>query len=201
MFNKTLIQILFAYCLLLANTYIYAATVTAANIVTVGDFTRLTIETDQAIKHSLTVLNNPDRVVIDLKNIELNDQLKALTTETPPADPYIKQVRVGKFQQGITRVVVDLMTQAKPKLVALLPEGKYKHRLILDIYPVQGAPMTHDDNHRKSQETHNSDTKTNTTKISESNNTGAKIILKHQDELEPNAESDTLLDRGSEYGQ
>jgi hypothetical protein len=201
MFNRTLIQILFAYCLLLANTSIYAATVTAVNVAPAGDFTRITIETDHAVKHSLTVLNNPDRVVLDLKNIELNDQLKALTSKTPPDDPYIKQVRVGKFQQGITRVVVDLMTEAKPKLVALLPEGKNNHRLILDIYPVQGSPMANDDNHHKSQETHNSNIKTNDTKISESNSNGAKIILRHQDELEPGAESDPLLNPDPMYGQ
>jgi len=201
MFNRTLIQILFTYCLLLANTYIYAATVTATNITPAGDFTRLTIDTDQAVKHSITVLNNPDRVVLDLKNIELNGQLKALTSKTPPADPYIKQVRVGKFQQGITRVVIDLITEAKPKLNVLHSEGKYKHRLILDIYPIQGTPLANDDNHRKSQESHNGNIKTIDTKISESNNTGAKIILRHQDELEPNAESDPLLDPGPEYSQ
>ena len=85
---------------------------------------------------------NPDRLVIDLDDVELNETLNQLTSKIGADDPYIKSVRVGRFKPGVVRLVLDLKTQVKPQLFDLNPVGEYGHRLVLDVYPSQaGDPM------------------------------------------------------------
>lgn len=116
---------------------VFAATVITASVLPVSEYTRITIESDQVIAHSMLTLKNPDRVVLDLKNISINQSLKALASKVLPDDFYIKKVRVANFKQGVTRIVVDLKAEAKPKLSIYQPAGGYQHRLALDIYPVE----------------------------------------------------------------
>jgi N-acetylmuramoyl-L-alanine amidase len=89
----------------------------------------------------MTLIQNPDRVVIDIENIELNQIVKSLTDKILASDPYIKQIRVAKFQVGAVRLVVDLKTEVKPNAFTLAPTGDYKNRLVLDIYPIKDPLM------------------------------------------------------------
>ncbi len=99
------------------------------------DYTRLTLESRQPIRHTLFTVENPDRLVIDLQDVELNEALKQLNSKTVSDDPYIKSVRVGQFKPGMVRLVLDLKEQIKPQLFDLAPAGEYGYRLVLDIYP------------------------------------------------------------------
>jgi N-acetylmuramoyl-L-alanine amidase len=137
MFNKLLTQLLLACSLSLIHISIHAATVIAASLLPVSEYTRITIESDHTIAHSVLILNNPDRIVLDLKNTPVNQSLKALADKVLPDDFYIKKVRVANFKQGISRIVVDLKATAKPKLGIYQPASGYQHRLTLDIYPVK----------------------------------------------------------------
>jgi N-acetylmuramoyl-L-alanine amidase len=132
-------QILAACVLLLANMSIYGATVINTSVLPVSEYTRITVETDQSIAHSVVVLKNPDRVVLDLKSTPINQPLKALANKVLPNDFYIKKIRVANFKQGVTRIVVDLKAEAKPKLTVYKPVGGYQYRLALDIYPQEKA--------------------------------------------------------------
>ena len=115
--------------------------VTAARVWPAQDYTRITIEASNAIVYKMSVIKNPDRIVIDIENIEPNQIIKSLTDKVLSSDPYIKQVRVAKFQPGIVRLVVDLKAEVKPSLFTLPPAGDYQHRLVLDIYPVKDPLM------------------------------------------------------------
>lgn len=101
------------------------------------DYTRLTLESKQAIQHKMFFVTNPDRLVIDLDEVDINDALNHLTSKIAGNDPYIKSVRVGRFKQGVVRLVLDLKTQVKPQLFDLNPVGEYGNRLVLDIYPAR----------------------------------------------------------------
>jgi len=103
------------------------------------DYTRLTLESRQAIRHNMFLVNNPDRLVIDLEEVDINDALNQLTSKIAGNDPYIKSVRVGRFKPGVVRLVLDLKTQVKPQLFDLNPVGEYGNRLVLDIYPSHPA--------------------------------------------------------------
>jgi N-acetylmuramoyl-L-alanine amidase len=79
--------------------------------------------------------------VLDIEDLELTNALTSLSDKILSGDPYIKQVRVAKFKPGVVRIAVDLKGEVKSNLFALAPAGDYKHRLVLDIYPLQDELM------------------------------------------------------------
>jgi N-acetylmuramoyl-L-alanine amidase len=99
------------------------------------DYTRLTLESKAAIKHSLFSLKDPERLVLDLETDELSAALADLHTKVAGEDPYIQGLRVARNRPGVVRVVLDLKADVKPQLFTLPPIAEYGHRLVLDIYP------------------------------------------------------------------
>lgn len=112
-----------------------AGEITATRIWPAQDYTRLTLESRQPLHHHMFTVENPDRLVIDLDDVDLNDTLTGLTGKINNNDPYIKSVRVGRFKPGVVRLVLDLKGQVKPQLFDLDPVGEYGYRLVLDVYP------------------------------------------------------------------
>ena len=113
----------------------------SARVWPAADYTRITLESGKPVAHKMTVLNNPDRLVLDLENADLGAALKTLSGKILSSDPYIKQVRVAYFKPGVVRMVIDLKGEVKPSLFALPPAGEYKHRLVLDVYPLHDPLM------------------------------------------------------------
>lgn len=183
-----LVKTLLACILLLTHVSIYGATVISSSVLPVSEYTRITIESDQAIVHSMLILKNPNRIVLDLKNTPINQSLKALVSKTLPDNFYIKQLRVASFKQGVTRIVVDLNAQARPSLTAYQPVGEYKHRLALDIYPMQDAPITQEN----AQETVSDGPAGNIGVNDDSKSSGAKIILEPGPIYEPEPSQDAF---------
>tara|TARA_B110000014_G_scaffold264451_1_gene266204 strand:- start:7755 stop:8963 length:1209 start_codon:yes stop_codon:yes gene_type:complete len=99
------------------------------------DYTRVTIESALPISNDQMMLQNPERIVIDLKNIILNETLKNLSSKVVGLDPNIKKIRVAQFNPNVTRIVIDLKVSASVKIFSLIPNKKYKHRLVIDVYP------------------------------------------------------------------
>lgn len=111
--------------------------VVAARVWPATDYTRVTFEARKAIKHTLFALKNPDRLVLDLENVDPGGQLASLVGKIGANDPYVKAVRVGRFKPGVVRLVFDLKTEVKPQAFVLSPVGQYGHRLVLDLYPLE----------------------------------------------------------------
>ena len=141
MFKQTIMQNLLAVFLLLSAHLCAANTITAARVWPAQDYTRIAFEANQPIKYQLLILQNPDRLVIDMEDVQLTDVLKSLASKVLSSDPYVKQVRVGLFRPNVVRLVIDLKGEVKSNLFALPPAGDYKHRLVLDIYPLQDDLM------------------------------------------------------------
>lgn len=99
------------------------------------DYTRITLESDKPLPITQQILSNPDRLVVDVQNLELNPTLKDLVAKVKPNDPYVSQIRVGQFQPGIVRLVFDLKEPIKPQLFTLEPVGEYNYRMVFDLYP------------------------------------------------------------------
>jgi N-acetylmuramoyl-L-alanine amidase len=99
------------------------------------DYTRITLESDQALPISHQLLTGPDRLVVDIDGLELNPTLKDLVAKVKPNDPYVAQIRVGQFQPTVVRLVFDLKEAVKPQLFTLEPVAEYRYRLIFDLYP------------------------------------------------------------------
>ena len=110
--------------------------ITSTRIWPAQDYTRLTLESKQPIRYNLFTLSGPERLVIDLEDVEINAALNELVGKIGNDDPYIKSVRVGRFKPGVVRLVLDLKAQVKPQLFSLNPVAEYGHRLVLDVYPL-----------------------------------------------------------------
>jgi N-acetylmuramoyl-L-alanine amidase len=101
------------------------------------DYTRVTLEHDQAIKYSHLLVKDPERLVLDLEGVEYNSVLQTLPSKILDSDPYIKLIRAGRNKPGVVRLVIELKGEVKPQVFALKPIGEYGHRLVLDLYPAE----------------------------------------------------------------
>ncbi len=128
-------------CVLMTLNAHAANNISAARVWPAQDYTRIALESDAPIKHQLIILKNPDRLVLDIENIDLNNTLKTLSDKILSGDPYIKQVRIANFKANVVRIAIDLKGEVKPNIFALTPAGEYKYRLVLDIYPLQDELM------------------------------------------------------------
>lgn len=113
-----------------------STTISATRIWPAPVYTRVTFEAPTAISHQMLLLQNPPRLVVDIDATEITSELLALAQRVRENDPFIKQIRVARNKPGTVRVVLDLKTDVKPSLFTLAPAGEYKHRLILDVYPL-----------------------------------------------------------------
>jgi N-acetylmuramoyl-L-alanine amidase len=139
---RTIIKSLILAALLLAPLHAAAAiTINAVRVWPAEEYTRITLEADTPIKHEMVMLKDPDRLVLDLQNVELGPTLKSISDSISQSDPYIERVRTGNFKPGVVRLVVDLKSAIKPTIFPLPPAGEYKHRLVVDIYPLQDPLM------------------------------------------------------------
>ena len=100
-----------------------AVAVSAVRVWPAQDYTRLTLESRQAIRHNMFTVSDPERLVIDLEDVELDNTLNGLTRLVGDDDPYIKSVRVGRFKPGVVRLVLDLKSEVEPQLFVLKPVG------------------------------------------------------------------------------
>jgi N-acetylmuramoyl-L-alanine amidase len=137
-FHALLQSLLSSIALLLTGLPVWAAdtAVSSTRVWPAPDYTRVTIESQQPIRHKLFNLENPDRLVLDLEDVALNAALTDIAGKISIEDPYIKGVRAGRFKPGTIRLVFDLKAKVKPEAFALAPIAGYGHRLVLDIYPL-----------------------------------------------------------------
>ncbi|OYU43000.1 MAG: N-acetylmuramoyl-L-alanine amidase [Burkholderiales bacterium PBB4] len=101
------------------------------------DYSRVTIESDGALKATPLFVPSPPRLAVDIEGITLNPALKELVGKIRADDPNIAGVRVGQFAPNVVRLVMDLKRSMRPQVFALVPVANYQHRLVLDLYPEQ----------------------------------------------------------------
>jgi N-acetylmuramoyl-L-alanine amidase len=131
----TMVKLIIPFMLLWLGSACAAVSISSTRIWPAQDYTRLTLESRQAIRHNMFTINNPDRLVVDLEEVEINDTLNQLINKIGADDPYIKSLRIGRFKPGVVRLVFDLKTGIKPQLFDLKPVGEYAYRMVLDVYP------------------------------------------------------------------
>ena len=77
-----------------------AIAISAVRLWPAQDYTRITIESNQAIRYKQFTIKNPERLVIDLEQVDINEILNTLNNKIGNDDPYIKSARVGTI--GVT---------------------------------------------------------------------------------------------------
>ncbi len=109
------------------------------------DSTRIVFDLDSPAEHKLFTLENPDRVVIDIKGTALHPGVKPLAlVDTPIAD-----IRYGRREPDGLRVVLDLHQATEARSFFLPRHGDKADRLVVDLIdpsrPVKRAAPILDD--------------------------------------------------------
>ncbi len=122
----------------------FGASVLAVRIWPARDYTRLTIESDTALKTSQSFIPDPPRLAVDIEGLDLLPGLRELVSKVQANDPNVAGVRVGQNAPNVVRLVIDLKQPVKPQVFSLKPVEAYQHRLVLDLYPTQAVDPLED---------------------------------------------------------
>jgi N-acetylmuramoyl-L-alanine amidase len=123
--------------LLGASQIARGAAIVAVRVWPAEEYTRVTIESDQALTARHQLVGAPDRLVVDIDGLELSPALRELVGKVRSDDPFIGGVRIGQNQPRVVRLVIDLKQPTAPQQFALAPVAAYQHRLVFDLYPTQ----------------------------------------------------------------
>jgi N-acetylmuramoyl-L-alanine amidase len=127
-----------ALCLTLgAGDIAWGASIVAVRVWPADEYTRVTIESDEALQAKHFMAADPQRLVIDIDGLELSPALREIVGKVQPDDPYIGGVRVGQNRPRVVRMVIDLKQSTEPQVFTLPPVAAYRHRLVFDLYPTE----------------------------------------------------------------
>ena len=107
-----------------------AADVEGVRLWRAPDHTRLVFDLSEAAEHSLFTLDNPDRLVVDIRDT----RLRADTAGLDFADTPIKRMRTAQRDKKDLRIVLDLSQTVRPKSFPLARNAQYGDRLVVDLY-------------------------------------------------------------------
>lgn len=99
------------------------------------DNTRVVLDMSAPAAHKLILLENPDRVVVDLDGARLSSPLGTADYDNSLLQGIRSAPRNGKD----LRVVLDLKKRVKPESFLLNPVGEYGYRLVIDLYDPDSA--------------------------------------------------------------
>ncbi|MGD0296995.1 MAG: N-acetylmuramoyl-L-alanine amidase [Bryobacteraceae bacterium] len=131
---STLISLFMAVALLPAGDRAEPHHITAVRFWSLGDVTRIAIESDGDFSIRSDRLENPERLFFDLVGAKPTLGPKGMTV-IPVSDTLVRQIRVAETQHGVTRVVLDLERSAD----ATTSHLDNPNRLIIEVRAT-GAP-------------------------------------------------------------
>ena len=115
------------------------ATVLGVRVWPAPEYSRLTIESDTQLSSTQIVMTQPPQLAVDVKGIDLVPQLRDLVAKVKANDPFIAGIRAVQQKPGVVRLVLDLKQEAVPQVFTLPPVAAYRHRLVVDLYPVKAV--------------------------------------------------------------
>ena len=105
--------------------------VTAVRHWSLGEVTRIAIETDGDFHFRFDRLDNPDRLFFDVVGAKPALGHKGITV-IPVSDRFVEQIRVAETQKAVTRVVLDLASGVEFTTSRL----ENPQRLIIELHPL-----------------------------------------------------------------
>ncbi|OCG27825.1 N-acetylmuramoyl-L-alanine amidase [Gilliamella sp. wkB108] len=144
--KRLLIKGIIATCLLSVSRIGLAAPmaqIVAVRVWPSSTYTRITLESNVNLSYKRTFLSNPERIAIDIDNLNLNPTLKTISSKVLSRDPYIKSIRVLQRDPKTVRIMIELKQDVQPNIFTLAPVAEFKDRLVIDLYP--SKPNSADD--------------------------------------------------------
>jgi len=90
---------------------------------------RIVLDLSGPIEFRSFMLENPDRLVVDMSADKFSADLNTLQWPTPVAT-----MRYAQYDASTMRLVFDLKNKIKPKIFTLAASGPYGDRLVIDLY-------------------------------------------------------------------
>lgn len=120
-----------------ASATVVAASITVQNLRMwrAPDNTRLVFDMSGSVQHQVLVLENPDRIVIDLSNAQFRGALPPVDAE----NPLLTAIRTGRPEEATLRFVLDVRRAVKIRSFVLKPVAQYGHRLVVDLIDPQAV--------------------------------------------------------------
>lgn len=101
------------------------------------DSTRLVFDLNGEVQHKVFTLDHPDRVVIDISNIDRKSAADFINKAALKG--VVTKLRYGARDDGATRVVLEVSKPVDPKSFSIQPNGGYGYRLVVDLFNVGAA--------------------------------------------------------------
>ena len=112
------------------------ASVVAVRLWPAPDYTRVTIESDGALKVRSIEAPSATQMQVEIEGLDLVTGLRDLVGQLRSSDPNIAGIRVMGAGLNRVRLQMDLKQAIKPQVFSLTPVAAYQHRLVLDLYPL-----------------------------------------------------------------
>lgn len=114
--------------------------ISTASLERTADRTRIVLESKTELRFSLFILQNPERVVLELEGVVLDPVLAGLADQITADHPYMKPLRIRPSPSGAEAVQLEfgLKAEADTGIRALKPDAGKGYRLVLDIVPPAG---------------------------------------------------------------
>jgi N-acetylmuramoyl-L-alanine amidase len=130
---------------LLASTALASPTINGIRLHTSPEKTRLVFDVSEPLEHTLFVLENPLRLVIDLPGSRLDKSVRRQSLGSKYfKNTAVTDIRYSSAKQADLRVVLDLSGSVKPRSFLLNPIAQYGDRLVVDLFPTltgESAPV------------------------------------------------------------
>ncbi len=127
----------FVLALVLGSAQVFAAVAVEGLRLWHGDDrTRLVFDLDAPVRHQLSTMSGPHRLVIDLEQGRLATALHEVGLE----GTQIRSIRSGRYGNGQLRIVLDLYGEVRVSSFALAPSSSLGHRLVIDLVGGMPAP-------------------------------------------------------------
>ena len=115
--------------LLLATSIAHAVEVRDVRLWRAPDHTRIVFDLTAPAEHKLMVLENPDRIVVDVSDTALKSSFSGLKLDDTP----VKSIRSGVRDGDDLRVVFDMNDRVNPRSFALKANAQAGDRLVIDL--------------------------------------------------------------------
>tara|TARA_R110002072_G_scaffold213_8_gene1505 strand:- start:7618 stop:8925 length:1308 start_codon:yes stop_codon:yes gene_type:complete len=102
------------------------------------DHTRIVFDLSGPAQHSLIVLSDPGRVVLDIQDTQLRADLAKLQLSNTP----VSSVRSGIRDGDDLRIVLEITDEVDPRSFSLKANEQAGDRLVLDLYDQQVKQVT-----------------------------------------------------------
>jgi len=125
-------KVLFLLGLQLLTVPCYAQQITVNSLIYTNNSNqnRMLFNVTELPQHRVFFMNNPSRLVIDIKNAQLQRAL----SQPSSTHPLFSRVRTGTKNNTDLRIVVDLKAPISSKKFSLISDNSDKNRLIIDLF-------------------------------------------------------------------